>query len=539
MAHDDGWWPMATLDMSGRFVATNAAFALLLGREPDDLVGRRAIDVLGREAVAPELAAVERLRAGELIVHYHREVTLPTGATWAGQAQVSLVRDDSGDPRLVHLRLTQDVARRPPDRIAWNEGSFSLALDEMRVGIAIIGLDGTPLQVNRALCDIVGLTEAELLATDLLSLTHPDDRAEDVELGTRAWLGEIDSYTIEKRIVRPGGDTVWVRQEVTFAHDADGALLHLIGQVIDITARKEAELALEASRQELDELVRSMPIGLVRLDADARVVTANPAAAAIVGVDELRRGTEVFDLVHPDDLDVVRADATRHIEAGGDDYTVEFRIVRPDGTTRWIRNDARVVRRADEIVGFAGTWLDTTDLKAAEAELRHHATHDALTGVANRRVVFDDLTAAIERATGEPARRVSVLFADLDEFKAVNDDHGHRAGDKVLVEVAERLRAAVAGRGRAGRVGGDEFVVVVESADLAVEAHARAVEVLAGDVIAAVGAATGPGRGSLGLGASIGIADWAPGMDADDVISAADRNVYAAKAAGRGRWHRG
>ena len=538
MAHDDGWWPMATLDMSGRFVAANTAFALLLGRQPEELVGQRVFDVLERDDLTPELDAIERLRAGELIVRYAREVVLPTGVAWSGEAQVSLVRGDDGEPELVHMRLTQDVARRPPDRIAWNEGNFALALDEMRVGVAIIGLDGTPLRVNRALCEIVGLSEPELLATDLLSLTHPADRQADVELGTRAWLGEIDGYTIEKRIIRPDGREVHVRQEVTFAHDADGELLHLIGQVIDVSDRKEVELALAASRKELETLIQSMPIGLVRIDPDGRVVTANPAAAAIAGLDELPRGTKVMDLVHPDDLPSLMEEVPPFIDAGVD-FHVDFRLRRPDGTVRWIRNDSRPEHDADgALTGVSGTWLDVTDLKAAEDVLRHHASHDNLTGLANRRVVFRVLTEAIGRC-GPPDHHLSVLFIDLDGFKEVNDAHGHRVGDHVLAQVAERLRGTIEGAGTVGRIGGDEFVAVIESTGTEAADHARAVEALASDAIAAIGAEVRFADGAtLTVGASVGIADWVPGRDADGLITAADRGVYEAKRAGRARWHR-
>lgn len=537
MPHDDGWWPMATLDMSGRFVDANHAFAALLGRTPEELVGNRIFDLVGREAVAPELAAFERLRAGELIVHYNREVPLPTGTTWQGQAQLSLVRDADGQPELVHLRLTTDAVRRPPDRIAWNEGSFALALDEMRVGVAILGLDGTPLRANRALCEMLGLSEAELLATDLLGLTHPDDRAADVELGTRAWLGEVDSYTIEKRIVRPDGRTIHVLQEVTFARDAEGKLLHLIGQMIDITARKEAELALAASRQELDDLIRSMPIGLVRIDPRGRIVTANPAAAAIAGLAELPRGSRVMDLVHPDDLAWLQEEVPRHIEAKAD-YHVEFRIVRPDGSVRWIRNDARPEHDADgRLTGLSGTWLDVTELRAAHEELRHHASHDALTGLANRRAVFAELAEAIERCEAHGSR-LTVLYIDLDGFKEVNDAHGHQVGDQVLADVARDLEATVGGAGRVGRIGGDEFVVLVES-PAGDDGHDRTVEALAEHAVATLGGGSRlPDGEPLDVGASVGIADWEPGRDADALISTADRGVYAAKRAGRRCWRR-
>jgi diguanylate cyclase (GGDEF)-like protein/PAS domain S-box-containing protein len=280
-----------------------------------------------------------------------------------------------------------------------------------------------------------------------------------------------------------------------------------------------------------------MPIGLVRIDQHGRVVTANPAAAAIAGCEELARGTRVMDLVHPDDLPRLLAAVPRHIESG-EDFHVEFRILRPDGTVRWIRNDARPEHDADgELTGLSGTWLDVTDLQAAHDDLRHHASHDALTGLVNRRALFHELGEAIGRC-GPADHHLSVLFVDLDRFKDVNDAHGHRVGDHVLAEVAQRLRATVGGAGTAGRIGGDEFVVVLESSGTSDEHHAREVEALASASITAIGAGIELAGGSVTVGASVGIADWVPGRDADALISAADRGVYEAKRAGRARWHR-
>jgi diguanylate cyclase (GGDEF)-like protein len=241
--------------------------------------------------------------------------------------------------------------------------------------------------------------------------------------------------------------------------------------------------------------------------------------------------------VHPDDLARLTAEVPALVEAG-EDYDIEFRLVRPDGSLRWIRNDARPIHDADgELVGVSGTWLDVTDLQAAQNDLRHHATHDALTGLVNRRALFHELGEAIRRC-GPADHHLSVLFIDLDRFKDVNDAHGHRVGDDVLAEIARRLRATVGGAGTAGRIGGDEFVVVIERSGASDERHAREVEALATAAIAAIGAEVELAGGSLIVGASVGIADWVPGRDADALISAADRGVYEAKRAGRARWHR-
>lgn len=541
---DDAWWAMVTFDGDGRILDLNRSFADLLGLRPEDLLGRQILDHVEPAGVATEMEAVARLRAGEPILRYRGRLPLPGGTEWRGEILLSMVRGATRSDELIHLRLMEDGRRQPPARIAWREGDFPLALDAMRVGVAILGLDGVVLQVNRALCQMAGRTEDELLAMDLLALTHPDDRELDIELGTRAWMGEFDSYTIEKRLVRPDGEEVWVQQEVTFARDGEGELLHLIGQVIDIGDRKEVELELARSRQELSRLVDQVPVGLIRSDAAGRVIMANPAAAEIAGLDELLRGFDVLEVIH-------RRDLTRLVQemegplAEQRDLHMDFRVVRPDGEVRWVRNDARPEFDASgELVAIQGTWLDVTELRAAEEELRRYANDDALTGLCNRRMVFEGLTRAIETCESDPEHRsLTVLFVDLDGFKVVNDDHGHGVGDDVLRQIAARLGQAVDGLGAVGRFGGDEFVAWcdgddgVEVADGAHD-HDHVCEDLAERVIEAVAEPIEAAPASLRVGASIGIARWHPGDTADDLINAADRAVYEAKRRGRNRWYR-
>jgi diguanylate cyclase (GGDEF)-like protein/PAS domain S-box-containing protein len=532
---------MATFDRSGRFVDVNAALAELVGRPREELIGTHGRLLSDDDSIEPELAALRRLvDDGDQVVRYHRELRLASGVPWKGEILLSMVRDAEGEPQLFHLRLTEDGQRRPPERVAWREGDFPLAVDAMTVGVAIIGLDGALLQANRALCEITGRTEAELRACDLLSFTHPDDRDGDIELGTRAWMGEFDSYGIEKRLVRPDGDEVWVHQEVTFARDDEGTLVHLIGQVIDISDRKRVELELARSRQEVGDLVRSMPIGLIATDSRGLITTANPAAAAIVGLDHVPRGFDVVAAVHPPEQQRVLAEVTHRIIEKAD-FRLEFPIVRPDGSIRWVRSDAHPdYDDQGRFAGISATWIDVTDVKVAEDELRRHASHDSLTGLLNRRMVFDQLADAIDRCEARSGLEghLTVLFVDLDGFKAVNDAHGHGVGDDLLVEVAARLTGAIDGLAVAGRFGGDEFVVTLDQDDVDATTHGATAEGLADAIVAALARSFTVDGHELSIGASVGIATWTAGVSADDLISAADLGVYSAKRSGRGRWRR-
>lgn len=530
---EDAWWGAAMISPSGVVLDANEVFAAIFGIEIGELVGRSLVDLVGADVLGPERNAAKRLVAGEgPVVQYQRHIQLPRGVPWEGVIRASLLRGDDGEPAVFHVRFAESGARRPPERIAWREGDFPLALDAMKVGVAIIGLDGKLLQANAALCELTGRTEEELRDTDLLQLTHPDDRVMDVELGTRAWLGELDTYTIEKRVVRPDSSVVWVLQEVTFTRDEDGQPVQLVGQVIDISDRKAVESELDRSRQQLADLIEGIPVGLLSSGPGGLIVTANRAAAEIAGVAELPPGTDVSQLIHPDDLPATAATILQHALAGGV-FQAEFRIVRPDGSHRWVRNDGRADLAADgSLLGIRGTWRDVTELKAAEELLHRQATRDALTGLANRHVVFGALAEGIARCeTGDG--ELSVLFVDLDGFKAVNDSFGHGTGDAVLLRAAKRIASVADEADLVARFGGDEFIVAVSGRS---GTDASAVEALADAIIAAVREPYEVGGERVDLGASIGIATWCQGRDADDLVNAADRAVYEAKGSGRNCW---
>jgi diguanylate cyclase (GGDEF)-like protein len=173
--------------------------------------------------------------------------------------------------------------------------------------------------------------------------------------------------------------------------------------------------------------------------------------------------------VPPDERPVARrlwAEATRT----GEPYEIEYRLRRHDGVYRWMLGRARPLRNeAGEIVKWFGTCTDIGELKTAledAAELREklerRASHDSLTGLANRDLLFEQMELLLrQRRRGG----IAVAFIDLDRFKAVNDRLGHRVGDQLLVHVADRLRAAVRQDDVVARIGGDEFVAVGEVDD--------------------------------------------------------------------------
>jgi diguanylate cyclase (GGDEF)-like protein len=194
--------------------------------------------------------------------------------------------------------------------------------------------------------------------------------------------------------------------------------------------------------------------------------------------------------------------------------------------------DETQILSLDRLVRLTGLVLQRA---RAAAELRHAAHHDPLTGLVNRGRFFELLDDALHPRRAPTGRPVGVLYVDLDRFKAVNDEHGHGAGDRTVIEVAARMTEVVGERGDVARLGGDELAAICRevrsSEDLAA---------LADRIIAAVAEPVDVGVASVRVGASVGFASALPGTcSADDLVDAADRALFEAKRAGKGTWREG
>ncbi|MHB8766338.1 MAG: PAS domain S-box protein, partial [Deferrisomatales bacterium] len=186
-------------------------------------------------------------------------------------AEVTLRRADLGG-RAVVVAGVRDVTerRRAEDRLRATEERFEGAFRHAAIGMALCGLDGRFLQVNRSLCELLGYAEAELLALTFGDVTHPGDRDASWESYRRLLAGEVSAYGLEKRYLTRSGEVVWTLITVSLSRDRSGRPLHSVSQVQDFTQRRRAEQALRASEQGSRLLVEAMSDGLAVRDEQWR-----------------------------------------------------------------------------------------------------------------------------------------------------------------------------------------------------------------------------------------------------------------------------
>lgn len=332
---------------------------------------------------------------------------------------------------------------------------------------------------------------------------------------------------------------LWARYPVRLRNEverATGELRSAQDQLESKVAERTSELvsanaALRESETRLAEAQQIARIGNWEWNVRSNDLYWSDEVFAIFGLDR-----STFDgsydgyrsRIHPEDRERVEQAVMNALRTGRF-YEIEHRVVLPDGGVRIVHQRARV--DADEngdAARMAGTMQDITERKHAEIQLERMAYHDSLTGLPNRHLLRDRLRHAMDNSR-RGRHQVALLFLDLDRFKNVNDSLGHDAGDRLLVQVAQRLSKYKREEDTLARLGGDEFTMVIEGLDD--PDHARLVAIKLRDALAERFLVDGL---EVFVSASIGISMYpGDGEDVDSLMKHADTAMYRAKELGR------
>lgn len=516
---------VAYIDADRHVILANHGYETAYGVVVQDLFGKHVRHLLGDEAYAQSEAFMREVLTGKT-THFERLVTHTGSLRWE---RVSYVPEWNGNGTVVgFISLAEDITelKRAQHTFAKSEMRLRMITDNIPALVAYIDSDQHYIFCNGRYETMLGLAPDRILGQTVQQIAGDTGYQEISGFIAQVLRGERVSFELESR---------------THAHrtfhtdyipdfDMQERVVGFYSMVLDITARKQAELRQQTSERLLRNVTDNLPAMISYIDTDERFQFNN-----LPYEDWFKRplteitGQRVVDLLTDDDY--ARHQPYFAQALAGNKAEFEFLSER-DGVARAFQVTYLPQAGEDDLpTGVCVMINDITALKQVENQLRILARFDTLTGLPNRHQFDEKLTEAIARSrrSGHP---IALMFLDIDHFKSINDTLGHHAGDDVLREFALRLTSSVRQTDTVARLAGDEFVIVLEGFNLEQQSETVAQKIV--DAMHTEFDILGTHRSvSTSIGIAIGHADE---EDGDALLRRADTALYKAKAAGRNRY---
>ncbi len=430
--------------------------------------------------------------------------------------------------------------KRAENTLRESETRMALAIAGSGTGIWDRDISTGEIHYSTGWKAILGYTDSEITnrIEDSYTRVHPDDLAS-VQATIQAHFDQkTESYVVEHRIRCKDGSYKWISSRgKVVSRDAEGKPLRMIGTTTDITSMRALSDRLQQSVDLITDLTNEIP-GLV---FQYRLLPNGAAffPYASEGIKDIYETTPeqvadnasaVQQVIHPDDL-INYCASFKESAASLMPWHLEYRVVLPRQRLRWRQGHARPIRLEDGSTLWHGFITDVTERKRIEIELQEFATIDFLTQLPNRRYFMARMDEELAQIKSIAGMHSAVLMCDLDHFKIINDSYGHAIGDLVLKHFATILRNELRKSDTVGRVGGEEFAIVLSGMSVT-EANifARRVQKRIAETPLV------EGNEIILVTVSIGIAVMnVTDASADASLSRSDRALYRAKESGRNR----
>ncbi len=463
---------------------------------------------------------------------------LGTVALYFRQPRSPLRRDFELMGRLTALAAIAIERKRSEEALRHSEAQYRSLFENVIEGVYRSTVAGRFEAVNPALAQMLGYDCVEdLLAVPDMASIFANPRERDHVISTLHRDGVTRESECQLR--RRDGTPVTVLINARVIRGESSEIAGYEGTITDITVRKRAELQLYEEKEKAQVTLQSIGDAVITTDADGRVEYLNPVAEELTGWESHetvgRPIAEVFQVISETTRQPIDSPITRCLREGRVvEMTEPSLLVNRRGQEISMQDSAAPIRdRGGRLIGVVMVFHDVSQERRLQRALSYQATHDALTGLINRREFEQRLTETLLASRSDPDARHVVLYLDLDQFKVVNDTCGHQAGDRLLKQITSVLQTRIRTSDTLARLGGDEFGVLLLDCDL--DMAQRIAEELRQairdfrfvwqDLI-------------MNVGVSIGLAEVNGESDTlSTIMSAADVACYAAKESGRDRVH--
>lgn len=516
--------------------ARNGSCAAAVYLQRQVIVADIARDALWENTREAVLAAGLR-SCWSTLIHSSDGRILGTLALYFRTPRSPLRRDFELMARMTQLAGIAIERRFAENALRESEARYRRLFDNVMEGVYSSTNDGRFLSVNPALARMVGYsTPAELLTLAPQAMYH-DQAEREAIIAALEKEGEVRNAEFQLR--RVDGTILTVIENARVVRDNNGHLVGYEGTISDISERKRAETAVFEEKEKAQVTLQSIGDAVITTDASGCIEYLNAVAETLTGWESReakgKRLREVFNILNEATREPLEDPVTRSLREGRviavADQTV---LVNRRGQEIAIQDSAAPIRdRSGKIIGVVMVFHDVSKERRLRRALAYQATHDALTGLINRREFENRLNEALLTARSDEGTTHCLLYLDLDQFKLVNDTCGHQAGDRLLKQITGLLQTRIRTSDTIARLGGDEFGLLLQ--DCTAERAAK----IADNLRQAIREFRFEWQdGAMNVGVSIGIVEINSTSESiASVMSAADVACYAAKDSGRNRVH--
>jgi diguanylate cyclase (GGDEF)-like protein/PAS domain S-box-containing protein len=414
-------------------------------------------------------------------------------------------------------------------QFSWvSEQSASLLVEHLQDAVYAIENE-LMVYANPALCALLGRPAADIVGRPFIEMIAPEDRELVLTRHRDRLSGRHgpNSYTL--RLLSANGRKPVCELHVGLTVNRDGRTV-AVGSIRDVTERTEMQAQLLSTSDELSRIYEQLPDMYYRIDMNDIFTMVSPACRNLLGYTQDEMVGQPLSRFQRN-VEEIAQNVRDIIAAGGQPVQTEGELVHKNGSAVWIMANTSLRYDPDgEPAWRDGVARDITARKRMEEQLTLLARTDSLTGVYSRRH-FIEMSEDIIRLMRRKDRPMALLMADLDNFKKINDIHGHQAGDKALIAFADTCRQVIRESDLLGRLGGEEFAIVLPETSL-LQAHALAERLR--EATAAIVVSL-PEK-EIRLTVSIGLSELsASDASISPMMRRADIALYRAKAEGRNR----
>ncbi len=394
--------------------------------------------------------------------------------------------------------------------------------------IQCISPDGSFLYTNNAWHEAMGYSREDVQLLNLIDVLHPESKSCCQDRFQRLQAGE-NLPALDFQFVTKSGETLHLFGECG-SIIKNGEVTSTRGIFKNVTETVLVEKALKDSETRYQALYDLAPDIYTTINSNGKILSINQTGADVLGYSkEAVIGLPVENIIHPEDQQRVIAHSMELFDSGIDDKGIEYRTVRKDASVLWVHQCAKLDQDEGE-PRLLAVCRDITVRRELQEKLTFHATHDSLTKLINRREFESRLTRVLSDMSEHDYH--VLCFLDLDNFKIINDVNGHAAGDELLRQITGILRDNIRSRDTLARIGGDEFVVLMEHCQLNVAVKiAEKIQKIIAEYEFNWRAQT------FSIGISIGVTRLQTDKTVELVLSTADAACYKAKENGRSCIH--